>query len=65
MKHCKENKTRKTIRDIIAGAMFALFLVSIATLDSDSWIPFVTAFGSCVYLTHEAKARGMCYGCKR
>jgi hypothetical protein len=65
MKHLKVSKTRKTLRDIIAGAMVIVLLYSISAVDSGSWIPAVTGVISFAYCMREAKARGMCYDLSR
>lgn len=42
----KKNKVLNAFINIIAGAAFMVFIISVLSVDSDSWVPFWCVIGS-------------------
>ena len=58
-KHLKKNyKLKKYIINTITAVMVLVFFLSVAAIDSESWIPFVTLFVSLGWIWLVAWANG-------
>lgn len=60
----KKSNLSKVLKDIVAGIMLFVCLASIASLDSESWIPVVTLIISFAYCYGVAASRGWLYNSK-